>query len=186
MVSLKTAIGGLLDIFARKGKERRKLTAAERKILVDRIAFLVENVPKALKLFGGGTHHGSHTSFHDLGGGKFMLRSENPGHGFLVEFSPLFFGRESLAHGPIHRTGEAIGEAIERPFRDLQDVVNAVGDFFAMVQRFPEEVAAQVPRFGESPEAFFERRRAERGEPLKGHRNPLEQLQDLAHALQNP
>ena len=191
MVSLKQAIGGLLDIFARKGvnaRERRrlhkegkpippnqKLTPAERKQLVDRIAFLIDVVLKGAKLFGG-THHGSHIGFQSLGPGKFMLRSDNPGHGWFVQF--LHLGPEP--HEPMKGTPveeelteqfqQAFHDFLTRPIRggveEAQRQVKRVTDFFHDVQHFPEKIAEQLPRFGETPRQFRARRRGERERTL--------------------
>ena len=116
--------------------------------------------------------------FQSLGRNKFMIGSENPGH-FLVEFMPiglthlgshaefhLYPGPTPAEHEEYHSVHlPPAGQAIRGATRAVIEAITGAQHFFELVRDAPEEVAKQVPRFGESPRDFFERRRRETGMP---------------------
>ena len=112
-------------------------------------------------------------SFQAVGRNKFMIRSENPGHGFFVQFAPLHFPTQFEIPDPEEREAHIVeelppaGRFIRQGTKDLMEAIFRMQRFFHDVQNFPEEVAKQVPRFGETPEQFDARRRRETGLPEK-------------------
>lgn len=131
---------------------RQKLTQAERRQLVSRIAFIIEVVTKGAKIFGGS--HGSHLSFQNVGPGKFILRSSNPGHGFFVTF--LHLGEPSIEEDldPGHlQPEERLLEEIGGVFRAIRGGAEEVQRFFEAVARAPATVEQA---FRELPEKALE------------------------------
>ena len=107
-----------------------------------------------------------------VGRDKFIIESANPGHAFLVQFTPFFIGAqaafprappgqvESTALEPFHEAFHAVEAGVEA----VQESVNQVMAFFEALQRQPrifQEVLTSA-LFG-TPGEFFEARRRERG-----------------------
>ncbi len=115
-------------------------------------------------------------SFQKVGRNKFMIRSENPGHGFFVQFAPLHFPTQFEIPDPEEREAHIMeelppaGRFIRQSTRDLLEAVFRMQRFFHDVQQFPEEVAKQLPRFGETSVEFHRRRREETGMPARTRR----------------
>ncbi len=116
---------------------------------------------------------------------KFIIESDNPGHGFLVQFTPFFIGASPLVHDfeaeARRRQEEQFGrepgqagrveQAGLRPFHEafhavgdpIQGAIDAVFDFLEAMQRQPEIFHSVITSalFG-TPGEFFEARRRER------------------------
>ena len=95
-----------------------------------------------------------------VGKNKFIIESDNPGHGFLVQFAPFFLtgfgprdpGQAKLPHEIFH-AGEALVEDIQRKLGEVMDVLE-------LVQQQPQifaEVLQSV--LFETPGEFFEKHR---------------------------
>lgn len=167
---LRLVAGLLMDV------PKGKLTQKTLGLLQDAVIDTIQQSPFLRE------PHGSHLSYQSLGPTKFMIRSENPGHGFLVQFTPFFLGGGHIP--PFGASREERRKFLEEHepgllTKYLQDLLGDVGDFFHMVQNFPEEVARGLPRFGqETPESFRARRRSERGLPPRPRHTFLEELQE--------
>lgn len=175
---LKLIAGLLVDV------PKGKLTKKTLGLLQDAVIDTIKESPFLRE------PHGSHTTFQSLGPGKFMIRSENPGHGFMVQFTPMAFrgAKHEISHAEFHLFPGPTPEEHEEFHRHhlppigkfVRDVgetvlrgVTEVQHFLELVEDAPEEVAKQLPRFGESPTEFFRRRREETGLPPRTKKEEL-------------
>ena len=139
------------------------------------------------------------TSFQRVSRDKFIIKSENPGHGFLVQFTPFSFegaGSHTAQHvrdqhREFHfeaRTPEEheefhagrlppAGRAIRDFGRSIERAVTDAFHFFERVQEAPEDFVRGIPRFGqETPAGFQARRRRETGRPPRPPHSFLDEL----------